>query len=225
MKNPAHREMTIRSINHWHSMPAALAGYSYTGASAMYSLLGEGDKSIKYLNDFLNRHAEPGGLYAESGPCFETPMAFATSLLEMMIQSDDGKISILPAIPSEWREMSFKDLGAEGAFRVSAVMYDGILQQVQVKSLAGNRCALDMMSTFDFDIVSDKRGIVVPLTKKSNGHVSYSFDTKAGETITLKRKNMSTAKDLLVHFKEGDFKWGLNKIYLKMGNLKDRPFF
>ncbi len=225
MKNPAHRDITIRSINHWHSMPAALAGYSYTGASAMYSLLGEGDKSIKYLNDFLNRHAEPGGLYAESGPCFETPMAFATSLLEMMIQSDDGKISILPAIPTEWREMSFKDLGAEGAFRVSAVMYDGILQQVQVKSLAGNRCTLDMISTFDFDIVSDKRGIVVPVTKKSNGHVSYSFDTKAGETITLKRKNMSTAKDLLVHFKEDDFQWGLNKTYLKKGNLKDRPFF
>ena len=225
MKNPAHREITLRSLNHWHSMPAALAGYSYTGASAMYSLLGEGDKSIKYLNDFLNRHAEPGGLYAESGPCFETPMAFATSLLEMMIQSDDGKISILPAIPSEWREMSFKDLGAEGAFRVSAVMYDGILQQVQVKSLAGNRCTLNMISTFDFDIVSDKRGIVVPVTKKSNGHVSYSFDTKAGESITLKRKNMSTAKDLLVHFKEGDFKWGLNKTYLKLGNLKDRPFF
>ena len=152
-------------------------------------------------------------------------MAFATSLLEMMIQSDDGKISILPAIPSEWREMSFKDLGAEGAFRVSAVMYDGILQQVQVKSLAGNRCTLGMVSTFDFDIVSDKRGIVVPVTKKSNGHLSYSFDTKAGETITLKRKNMSTAKDLLVHFKEGDFKWGLNKTYLKSGNLKDRPFF
>jgi hypothetical protein len=225
MKNPAHREMTTRSINHWHSMPAALAGYSYTGASAMYSLLGEGDKSIKYLNDFLNRHAEPGGLYAESGPCFETPMAFATSLLEMMIQSDDGNISILPAIPSEWREMSFKDLAAEGAFRVSAVMYDAILQQVQVKSLAGNRCSLDMISTFDFDIVSDKRGIVVPVAKKSNGHVNYSFDTKAGETITLKRKNMSTAKDLLVHFKEGDFKWGLNKTYLKKGNLKDRPFF
>ena len=225
MKNPAHREMTIRSINHWHSMPAALAGYSYTGASAMYSLLGEGDKSIKYLNDFLNRHAEPGGLYAESGPCFETPMAFATSLLEMMIQSDDGNISILPAIPSEWREMSFKDLAAEGAFRLSAVMYDGILQQVQVKSLAGNRCNLDMISSFDFDLVSDKRGIVVPVAKKSNGHVNYAFDTKAGETITLKRKNMSTAKDLLVHFKDGDFKWGLNKTYIKFGNLKDRPFF
>jgi hypothetical protein len=94
-----------------------------------------------------------------------------------------------------------------------------------VKSIAGNRCSLDMISTFDFDIVSDKRGIVVPVAKKSNGHVSYAFDTKAGETITLKRKNMSTAKDLLVHFKDGDFQWGLNRVYLKNGNTKDRPFF
>lgn len=225
MDDPRHRDMAVRSIAHWHSMPAALAGYSYTGASSMSSLLGDGDRSVTYLRDFLNRHAEPGGLYAESGPCFETPMAFAASLLEMMIDSDDGLVKIFPAIPSAWKELSFKDLAAEGAFRVSAVMYEGLLQQVRVKSLAGNTCTLDLRSNLDYELVSDQRGILVPKRTNHAGRVQYIFDTKKGETITLKRKGMATVNDLLVHFKEDDFKWGLNKTYLNNGNLKDRPFF
>ena len=215
MDDPSHRKITQQSINHWHSMPSALAGYSYTGASAMYSLLGEGDKSIQFLNAFLDRHAEPGGLYRESGPCFETPMAFATSLLEMLIQSDANHIRIFPSIPSAWQELSFYQLGAEGAFLVDAVKYEGTVQQLKIKSLKGNTCKLELQSQTDFDLLSDSRGIVIPKVKRSGNKLTISFDTKAGETITLKRKNLSTARDLLVHFKDEKSYWGLNKDYQK----------
>ncbi len=225
MEDSKHRDIAERSINHWHSMPAALAGYSYTGASSMSSLLSEGDKSVKYLRDFLNRHAEPGGLYAESGPCFETPMAFVTSLLEMLIDSDDGRIRIFPAVPSDWKELSFKDLGAEGAFRISAVMYEGEVHQVKVKSLAGNRCTLILRSLGEFDLVSDQRGTLVPQKSTTGMGTALGFDTRKGETITLKQKRLETVNNLLVHYKEGDFQWGLNRTYLRNGNLKDRPFF
>ncbi|MFN5479672.1 MAG: glycosyl hydrolase family 95 catalytic domain-containing protein [Chitinophagaceae bacterium] len=225
MEDPKHRDIAIRSINHWHSMPAALAGYSYTGASSMSSLLGDGDRSVKYLRDFLNRHAKPGGLYAEAGPCFETPMAFAASLLEMLIDSDDGRIRIFPAVPFDWKELSFKDLAAEGAFRVSAVMYEGEVHQIQIKSLAGNRCTLVFKSLSEFDLVSDQRGIIIPQKTATGMETTLGFDTRKGETITLKRKRLDSVNNLLVHFKEGDFQWGLNSNYLRNGNLKVRPFF
>lgn len=224
MQDPIHRDIAIRSINHWHSMPAALAGYSYTGASSMSSLLGDGDRSVKYLRDFLNRHAKPGGLYAEAGPCFETPMAFAASLLEMLIDSDDGRIRIFPAVPFDWKELSFKDLAAEGAFRVSAVMYEGEVHQIQIKSLAGNRCMLVFKSLSEFDFVSDQRGIIIPQKTATGMGTTLGFDTRKGETITLKRKRLDTVNNLLVHFKEGDFQWGLNSNYLRNRNLKGRPF-
>lgn len=73
MDDPAHRKITQKSIDHWHSMPSALAGYSYTGASAMYSLLGDGDKSIQFLNAFLNRHAEPGVCTKRPDPALKHP--------------------------------------------------------------------------------------------------------------------------------------------------------
>jgi hypothetical protein len=142
-------------------------------------------------------------------------MAFATSLLEMLIQSDVHLIRIFPSIPSTWQELSFYQLGAEGAFLVDAVKYGGSVQQIKVKSLKGNPCTLELQSQTDFDLLSNTRGIVIPRIKRSGNKLTISFDTKAGETITLKRKNLSTAKDLLVHFKDERSYWGLNKDYQK----------
>ena len=214
MSNPSHRSTTLKSIHHWQSMSDALAGYSYTGASSMYSLLGEGDSSVALLGKFLDRHAQPNGLYAEAGPCFETPMAFAASLQEMLIQSDKGHIIIFPAIPQAWRELSFSQLGAEGAFLIDAVLYDGILQQVKAKSLSGNTCSLELNASGDFEVISDRRGILQSVVQRQSGHLLFTFETIAGELITVKRKNVSTARDLLVHFQENKFYWGLNRFFL-----------
>jgi hypothetical protein len=210
----SHEQVIRKSIEHWHSMPEALAGYSYTGASAMYSLLGEGDLAIGQLNAYLKRHAKPGGLYAESGPCFETPMAFATSLLEMLIQSDEKKIKIFPAIPVEWKELSFSQLGAEGAFLVDAVLYENRLQLVKLKSLKGNPCVLELKTKDAFDLVSNKRGIVIPRIERNGETAILRFTTEPNEVITIRRKNASVAKDLLVHFKENKYYWGLNKNFV-----------
>jgi hypothetical protein len=210
MNDPAHRKMTIKSIEHWQSMPSALAGYSYTGASAMYSLLGDGTQAYDYLNKYIKRHAQPGGLYAEAGPCFETPMAFATSLLEMLIQSDDGLIKIMPAVPAAWKEISFSKLGAEGSFLVDAIRYQGKLQEVKVKSLKGNRCTLELEGGNEYLLTSTTRGLVIPTVNDEKSRTFVSFETVPGETLTLIRKGAPAAKDLLVHFKENKFYWGLN---------------
>lgn len=215
MEDESHRELAIRSINHWHSMPEALAGYSYTGASAMYSLMGQGDKSIQHLRDFLNRHAEPGGLYAEAGPCFETPMAFATSLLEMLIQSDNGRIRIFPSLPNAWQEASFSNLSAEGAFQVDAVKYGGVLQQVKLISLKGNPCVLELKMDTNVELFSDKRGSFMAKQSVNHGWLTLSFETIPGETISIRPKGLNAARNLLVHASENKYYWGLNKNFNK----------
>jgi hypothetical protein len=49
-------------------------------------------------------------------------------------------IRIFPAVPAEWKEASFQDLRAEGAFLVTAVRKDGKTVWVRIKSLAGEPC-------------------------------------------------------------------------------------
>jgi hypothetical protein len=48
----------------------------------------------------------------------------------------------------------------------------------------------------------------------SLGRLFFTFETVAGELVTVKRKNVSTTRDLLVHFQENKYYWGLNKFFL-----------
>jgi hypothetical protein len=211
MELESDRQLVMRSINHWHSMPAALAGYSYTGASGMFSLLGDGDKSARYLSDFLKRHAEPGGLYAEAGPCFETPLAFATSLLEMLIQSDDGRIRIFPSIPTSWQDAAFSKLAAEGAFEVDAARIRGNLSTVRIKSLKGNNCQLELPDTAIFEMYSDKRGKINSDRAALKGWQQLRFNTIPGETITVSVAGEKQQNSLVIPFGDQLYFWGMNK--------------
>jgi alpha-L-fucosidase 2 len=57
---------------------------------------------------------------------------------EMLIQSYAGFIEIFPAVPTDWKEVSFTDLRAEGAFLVSAVpVRADSLDEVVVQSEKG----------------------------------------------------------------------------------------
>jgi len=177
----------------------------------MFSLLGDGEKAARYLSDFLKRHAEPGGLYAEAGPCFETPLAFATSLLEMLIQSDDGRIRIFPALPASWENASFSKLAAEGAFEVDAVRSRGKLQSVRIRSLKGNECQLELPDTAEFELISDKKGKLIPKKIKLKGWQQLKFSTSLGEIITVRQKDATTTEGLVIPFGEQIYFWGLNK--------------
>jgi len=135
--DPKTKTLVKKSIQHWMGLDKALSGYSFMGASSMSSLMGDGNSSYAYINKFLDKHGTAGGLYKESGPCFETPPAIANSLLEMLLQSWNGVIKVFHAIPDSWKNIVFADLRAEGAFLVSASRKNGMTEYVKIKSLAG----------------------------------------------------------------------------------------
>lgn len=72
--------------------------------------------------------------------CGLEPMSiYGSAVNEMLLQSNEGKIRIFPAIPDDW-ETSFKLL-ARGAFVVSSVMQkDGAIPGIFIESLKGNVC-------------------------------------------------------------------------------------
>jgi hypothetical protein len=118
-------------------MPTAFRGYSYTGACAMYAILGEGDAAITWL-DRLLACVNPNTLYDEGGNhCTETPLSAVDSLDYLLLQSWGDTIRVFPAVPTRWRDVSFTDFSAEGAFLVSAQRRDGETTWVKVQSLAG----------------------------------------------------------------------------------------
>ena len=141
-EQPENRDLVIKSLKHWMGMPQALAGYSYTGAASISALLGEGDEAARYLNKLLDTKIPPNTLYVEAGPCIETPLSAAASLNDMLLSSWGDRIRVMPGVPAAWKEITFHNLRAQGAFLVSAARHEGKTQWVRVKSLAGEPCRI-----------------------------------------------------------------------------------
>jgi hypothetical protein len=143
-------KMLRTTLDHWldvtvNGKPVSQAmpvtGYTATGAASMYACLGDSEKAYHYL-DFLIKHdrVSPTTMYAEGNPVIESPLSFATSIHDMLLQSWGGKIRVFRGTPAKWADVSFKDLRTQGAFLVSAKKKAGVTQFVTVKSLAGSPC-------------------------------------------------------------------------------------
>ena len=69
----------------------------------------------------------------------------------MLLQSHTDTVRIFPAIPDDWKDVSFKDLRACGAFLVSAERKDGRTVSVKVVSEKGGELLL--ISPFDGTLI------------------------------------------------------------------------
>jgi len=152
---PENRELIAKSVDHWINYPGTgNAGYSWSGAAAMYALQGDGEKAAGYLDIFMRMQElypknpakiHPTTMYTETPriqPVTETPLSLCDSMQLMLLQSWGDTIRVFPAVPESWKNISFHGLLAAGGFEVSAVRKDGVTQFVRIKSLAGEPCRL-----------------------------------------------------------------------------------
>ena len=139
---PENAELAKRSILYWLGFKGAYQGYTYTGASSMSTLLGDGQKARQYLKVLLDRYLQPNTFYKESGPVFETPMSGLASFTEMLLLSQDSVIQICPALPAEWKNIHYEGLRTEGGCEVEVTRKDGITREIRVHSLYGLPCVV-----------------------------------------------------------------------------------
>jgi len=135
--DPARRPLMEKSLANWTSKTEGFAGYSWLGAASMYSAAGQGDRALKFLHTFLQKHSLPNTLYREGSPVIETPLQSARTVQELLMMTAGDVIRVFPGVSAQWKDVSFDNLRAEGAFLVSAVRKDGVTQFVTIKSLAG----------------------------------------------------------------------------------------
>jgi alpha-L-fucosidase 2 len=207
------QELVQKSLSHWLSLKGALQGYTYTGGASMYATMGNGNKSYQLLNDLFSKYIQPNTLYRESGPVIETPLAAATSIQEMLLQSWGNKIRIFPAIPSSWKNLIFKQLRAEGAFLISAEMQNGLTKNIKITSLKGGSCTL-MFKMENFTVKSNKRtNVAYNLSRKDSSNSMYIKTTKVGETIQLISDDaIEKASEGVNYVHFPNWHWGLNHI-------------
>ena len=119
-------------------------GYSYSWMACMRARIGQGDRALEYLHDYMDCISRNGfhlngrqkkkdlpGLKMHAFT-LEGNFAAAQAVHEMLLQSWGGRIRIFPAIPSGWKNTSFHQWRAEGGFLVDAERVSGQTIRVSV---------------------------------------------------------------------------------------------
>lgn len=193
----ANRKLIETSLDHWMGMPAALRGYSFTGASSICSSIGRKEDALKWLNLFVGGEGrficQPNTMYTEAGPVIETPLSAARSLQDMLLQSWGGKLRIFPGVSDKWQDVTFDKLRGEGAFLVSASRRAGKTQWVRIESLAGQPCRVQTdiqtpVSDRYADLLSGKDGTMELPLKKGESVMLYSAEAKPDFTVEAVEK-------------------------------------
>ena len=130
-------------------------GYTYSWLGNLYARAFMGEKAAKTLRIFSENFCLPNSFHVNGEQydkgyskmkyrpfTLEGNFAFAAAIQEMLIQSHTGIIHIFPAIPPQWRDVSFSTLRATGAFLVSAQQKEGKMERVEITSEKGGTCKL-----------------------------------------------------------------------------------
>lgn len=195
-------------------------GWSMGWKVNWWARLLDGNRAFKLIKDQLSpapteSKGESGGTYPnlfDAHPPFQIDGNFGCTagITEMLLQSYDGAIYLLPALPDDFKNGKVTGLKARGGFEVSMEWENGKVKQVKIKSSLGGNCRLRLSSDVKLNggiqLVEAKRENVNPFyrveqikqpliaeTAALKGYKSpdtqlYDFNTVAGKTYVFKAK-------------------------------------
>jgi alpha-L-fucosidase 2 len=141
-------------------------------------------KLLKPVRETKMNLSNGGGTYANlfcAHPPFQIDGNFGgtAGIAEMLLQSHDGSIELLPALPQGWKSGRFTGLCVRGGAAISAVWANQQVQEVVIKATATN--------TFVFKKPASSKNVLI---RKNNNTSNTSSDTirvsmKKGETVKL----------------------------------------
>lgn len=141
-----------------------------------------GNRAYKLYQDILT-YGTLENLWG-SHPPFQIDANFGATagMAEMLLQSHEGYIEPLPAIPDNWSKGSFNGLMARGNFKVSVKWENGTIQSIQILSKKGEPCRIKCKEAAIAQ-VTDERNKLVKV--KRFGNDILEFKTRKGENYEI----------------------------------------
>lgn len=152
------------------------AGFSRAWKISLWARLYDGNRSYKILKGYMDKQCFPQ-LFAK---CF-TPLqvdgtlGVTAGITEMLIQSHENVIDLLPALPDEWDKGQFSGVCARGAFELNFEWENHKLKSAEILSKEGSVCRLLAKQPLQIKLNGKKVKV------KNAGDGIIEFATKKGE--------------------------------------------
>jgi len=195
-------------------------GWSMGWKINLWAKLLDGNHANKLIKDQLtlvkkDGWGNKGGTYPnlfDAHPPFQIDGNFGctSGITEMLLQTQNGFIDILPALPDEWKNGKISGLKTYGDFEINIVWENNKAKEITIKSNLGGNCRLRIPNEMElkgktklkkaegknpnpfFETPEIKKPLISSEAKLNpmeiKESIMYDFPTEAGKTYVLKMK-------------------------------------
>lgn len=166
--------------------------WSRANMICFYARLKDSEKaydSVKQLLGKLSREnmftVSPAGIAGAGDDifAFDGNTAGAAGIAEMLLQSHDGCIELLPCLPEEWKDGSFKGLCARGGVEIDANWKNARIENTALKATAPVKFSLRIPNANAYRWKLNKKSF----TPKMNADGSVDIKMDKGDNLTVIR--------------------------------------
>ena len=128
---------------------AVTVGWSIGWLMGLLSRLRRGEDCFGLAKSYVMNISNKNSLLDIHAVCFQIDgnMAYVAGICEMLIQSHEGVVALIPALPTAWPKGAFRGLRARGGFTLDVQWDDFQVQEFTISSDAGLPARLELPTT------------------------------------------------------------------------------
>ena len=147
--------------------------------TALWARFHDGDAAYRMILGLLQHNTLPNLIGNHPPQQWDGNFGITAGIAEMLLQSHEGQLTLLPALPAKWPRGSVKGLRARGGVEVDMAWNQGKLTSATLRSTLGGACRAQA----GVPVVVTLNGKPVEVIRPADGVLEWS--TNKGDVFTL----------------------------------------